>query len=180
MKKIVLFLLVGFTFQSCLVTTATKAVGTVAKAGVGIVKGTVKGIGWAVSKAKGKIDEDRLNGSWKLVGIYNGSYEEYSKERQPDVSFQSFCETSDSFIVFKSKKNKFQPLHCNNEKEEWVKYKFDFGKNPSTREKENYIEYNGKNFISIIDASNKTLVLEGNLLNSSIHSGKKLYLFEKN
>lgn len=178
MKKIFVIISVGFLLQSCVVSTAAKAVKTVAKAGVGIVKGTVKGISWAVSKANGKINEDRINGTWKLVGIYNGSYDQYTGENQPDTSFQAFCDSS-AVIIFKSNKSKFQPLHCDEHKESWVKYKFDFGKNPSTNEKENYIEYNGKNYMTVIDVSNKTMVLEGNLLNNALHSGKKLYLFEK-
>ncbi|WP_322969718.1 hypothetical protein [Faecalibacter sp. LW9] len=179
MKKLLVVLTMGIFLQACIVSTATKAVTTVAKASIGVVKGTVKGVSWAVSKANGKIDKDRLNGTWKLVGIYNGSFEEYSNERQPNVSFQSFCNETESILIFKSKKDKFQPLHCADSKENWIKYKFDFGKNPSTREKENYIEYNGKNYITIIDVSNKNLVLEGYLINNDIHSGKKLYLFEK-
>lgn len=151
---------------------------TAAKATYGVVKGTVKGVSWVVKKSKGKIDEDRLDGKWKLVGIYNGTYEEYSNAKNIDTSFQNDC-NEEQQIIFKTKKSKFQPIHCKSDKEDWVKYDFDFGKNPSTKEKENYLTYNSSNHITIIDVSNKTLVLEGTLLNNSTYSGKKLYLFEK-
>lgn len=179
MKKFCLMIGCFLFFQSCVVSTAAKAVKTVAKVSYGVVKGTVKGVSWAVSKAKGKIDEDKLNGTWKLVGIYHGTFEDYAKANQTNTSFQTNCENEEMVISFKSKKSKFQPLHCIHQEENWVKYKQDFGKNPMTKEKENYITYNSKNYISIIDVNNKTLVLEGTLLNDALNSGHKLYLFEK-
>jgi hypothetical protein len=180
MKKIILVIGGLFILQSCVVNTAAKVVKTVAKVGYGAVKTTVKGISWAVSKAKGKIDEDKINGSWKLVGIYQGGYAEYANDKNPSISFTSECSNDFDVMVFKSKKSKFQPIHCNSQDEDWVKYSFEYGKNPQTKERENYIEFNSRNYISVIDITNKTMVLEGNLLNNSTYSGNKLYLFEKN
>ena len=179
MKKIYLILGITLLFQSCIVTTATKVVTTVAKVGYGVVKGTVKGISWAVGKASGKIDEDKLDGTWKLVGIYKGNFEQFSKEKEPSVLFSNPCGNELNVIEFKAKKSKFKPLHCANEKEGWIKYEMNYGKNPNNKEKENYIEYNGKQIISVIDATNKTMVLEGNLLNSGDYYGTNLFLFEK-
>lgn len=179
MRKAILLVGGIFILQSCIVSTATKAVTTVAKVGIGAVKGTVKGISWAVRKAKGKIDEDKIDGTWKLVGIYNGSFETFSNDQNPDSSFQTDCNNEQQIMTFKSKKSKFQPIHCTSEKEDWVKYSFKYGKNPLNKEKENYIEYNSRNYISVIDITNKTMVLEGSLLNNSSYSGTKLYLFEK-
>jgi hypothetical protein len=76
------------------------------------VKGTVNGISWAVSKAKGKIDEDRVDGTWKVVGVYKGSFEDFSKDQNPDGSFTSDCTESFDQIIFKAKKSKFKPVHC--------------------------------------------------------------------
>ncbi len=169
MKKIVFIISVAFLLNSCVVSTAAKA-----------VKGTVNGISWAVSKAKGKIDEDRIDGTWKVVGVYRGSFEDFTKDQNPESNFTSEC-TNDSFdqIIFNSRKSKFKPVHCSSDKEEWQKYAMEFGKNPITKEKENYIEYNSNNYISVIDVNNKTMVLEGNLMPKLAFSGAKLYLLEK-
>ena len=179
MKKIALSITALLILQSCVVSTATKAVTTVAKVGVGVVKGTVKGIGWAVGKAKGKIDEDKVDGKWKLVGVYKGNYNSFINDKNPEIAYTSDCVDNLDIIEFNSKKSKFKPIHCSTGKEDWVKYKMEFGKNPQTKEKENYIEYNSKNYISVIDATNKTMVLEGNLLNNATYYGTNLFLFEK-
>jgi len=169
MKKIVFIISVAFLLNSCVVSTAAK-----------VVKGAVNVSYWAVSKAKGKIDEDRIDGTWKVVGVYRGSFEDFTKDQNPESNFTSEC-TNDSFdqIIFNSRKSKFKPVHCSSDKEEWQKYAMEFGKNPITKEKENYIEYNSNNYISVIDVNNKTMVLEGNLMPKLAFSGAKLYLLEK-
>lgn len=177
--KICALLLISFSLTSCVVSTAAKIVTTTAKIGYSAVKGTVKGVSWAVQKADGKINEDHLNGAWKVVGIYNGTYEQFSQDRDPANNFKSECGDTFEVIEFKSNKEKFQPIHCQNEKEDWVKYKFDFGKNPQTKNKENYLKYNSSNYISIIDVTSKTMVLEGNLMQRYAFSGRQLFLFEK-
>ena len=178
-NKIAILLLVSFILTSCIVSTAAKIVTTTAKIGISAVKGTVKGVSWAVKKAEGKIDENRLNGTWKVVGVYNGSYEQFSQDSDPANNFTSQCNDGFEVIEFKSNRSKFQPVHCQSEKEDWVKYKFQFGKNPLTKNKENYFKYNSNNYISIIDVTTKTMVLEGNLIQNYALSGGKLYLFEK-
>lgn len=177
--KIGTLLLLGFLLTSCVVSTAAKIVTTTAKIGYSAVKGTVKGVSWAVKKAEGKIDEDRLNGTWKVVGVYNGSYEQFAQDTDPANNFTTSCAEGSDIIEFKSKRSKFQPVHCQSEKEDWVKYKYEFGKNPQTKNKENYLKYNSSNYISIIDVTSKTMVLEGNLMQGYAFSGGKLYLFEK-
>ncbi|SHG54569.1 hypothetical protein SAMN05421866_0783 [Chryseobacterium oranimense] len=179
MKKTIFLLSAVLVLNSCVVRTATKVVTGVAKVGYKAVKGTVNGISWAVSKAKGKIDEDRVDGTWKVVGVYKGSFEEFSNDQNPESSFTSDCADGYDQIVFKAKKSKFKPVHCSSGDEDWVKYSMEFGKNPATKEKENYIEYNSNNYISVIDVNNKTMVLEGNLMPKLAFSGAKLYLLEK-
>lgn len=177
--KIGIVLFLGVMLTSCIVSTAAKVVTTTAKIGFSAVKGTVKEVSWAVRKAEGKIDEDRLNGTWKVVGVYNGSYEQFAQDSEPVNNYKNACTDSSEVIEFKSKKGKFQPVHCQSEKEDWTKYKLEFGKNPQTKNKENYIKYNSGNYISIIDVTSKTMVLEGNLMSGYAFSGGKLYLFEK-
>jgi hypothetical protein len=63
MRKIILSVCTVVILQSCVVSTAAKVVKGVAKVGYKTVKGTVKGVSWAVSKANGKIDEDRIDGT---------------------------------------------------------------------------------------------------------------------
>ena len=60
MRKFIVLISAAVLLQSCVVSTAAKVVKGVATVGYKAVKGTVKGISWTVSKAKGKIDEDRL------------------------------------------------------------------------------------------------------------------------
>ncbi|REC79410.1 hypothetical protein DRF60_06175 [Chryseobacterium elymi] len=179
MKKIIFLASAVFVLNSCVVRTAAKVVTGAATIGYKAVKGTVNGISWAVSKAKGKIDEDRVDGTWKVVGVYKGSFEEFSNDQNPESSFTSDCADGYDQIVFKAKKSKFKPVHCSSGEEDWVKYSMEFGKNPLTKEKENYIEYNSNNYISVIDVNNKTMVLEGNLMPKLAFSGAKLYLLEK-
>ena len=180
MKKIVFIISAAFLLNSCVVSTAAKVVKGAVNVSYKAVKGTVNGISWAVSKAKGKIDEDRIDGTWKVVGVYRGSFEDFTKDQNPESNFTSEC-TNDSFdqIIFNARKSKFKPVHCSSDKEEWQKYAMEFGKNPVTKEKENYIEYNSNNYISVIDVNNKTMVLEGNLMPKLAFSGAKLYLLEK-
>ena len=175
MKKIIAIVCVSMVLQACIVSTAVGAVKGVTKLAYKTVKGTVKGISWTVSKAKGKIDKDRIDGKWKIVGIYKGSFADYEKEQNPETSFETTCETGFEQIEFNSRRSKFKPVHCSTDKEEWTKYDLEFGKNPASGERENYIEYNSRNYISVIDVSNKNLTLEGNLT----MSGTQVYLLEK-
>ncbi|WP_370896083.1 hypothetical protein [Chryseobacterium gossypii] len=179
MKKIIFLISAVLLLNSCVVSTAAKAVKGAATLGYKAVKGTVNGISWAVRKADGKIDEDRLDGTWKVVGVYRGSFEDFSKDEHPESSFTTECTDSFDQIVFNSRKSKFKPVHCSSDQEDWVKYSLEFGKNPLTKEKENYIEYNSNNYISVIDVNNKTMVLEGNLMPKLAFSGGRLYLLQK-
>lgn len=180
MKKVIFLVSAVFILNSCVVSTAAKVVKGAVNVSYKAVKGTVNGISWAVSKAKGKIDEDRVDGTWKVVGAYRGSFEDFTKDQNPESSFTSDCVDSFDQIIFKAKRSKFKPVHCSSDKDEdWVKYSMEFGKNPITKEKENYIEYNSNNYISVIDVNNKTMVLEGNLMPKLAFSGAKLYLLEK-
>ncbi|SKC11060.1 hypothetical protein SAMN05660477_03082 [Soonwooa buanensis] len=179
MKKLIFVLSASLLLQSCIVSTATKAVTGVAKLGYKTVKGTVNAASWAVSKAAGKIDEDRVGGTWKVVGVYKGSYEQFQQDQNRESTFESECGEAYDQIIFKSNKSKFKPVHCSGQDEDWVKYDFEFGKNPITKEKENYIEYNSNNYITVIDVDNKTMVLEGNLMPKLSFSGARLYLLEK-
>lgn len=177
--KIGILIVLSFLLSSCIVSTAAKIVTTTAKIGYSAVKGTVKGVSWAVQKANGKINEDRIDGIWKVIGVYNGTYEQFSQDKNPENNYQNDCTTGFEVIEFKANRNKFKPVHCENDKEDFTKYKFDFGKNPLTKEKENYIKFNSNNYISVIDITSKTMVLEGNLMQKYAFSGGKLYLFEK-
>lgn len=179
MKKIIMLIAGVFILNSCIVSTAASAVKGVAKLGYKAVKGTVNGISWAVSKASGKIDEDQLDGVWKVAGVYNGSFSDFQKDQNPESNYTTTCAEGFDQIEFKTRRSKFKPVHCSKEEEDWIKYDFNFGKNPITKEKENYLEYNSKNYITIVDVTSKTMVLEGNLIPSLAFSGGKLYLFEK-
>ena len=112
-------------------------------------------------------------------GIYNGTYAQFSQDSNPENNFQTNCTEGFEVIEFKTKREKFKPIHCNSIDEDWVKYKYDFGNNPQTKTKENYFKYNAANYVTIIDITSKTLVLEGKLMQKYAFSGGKLFLFEK-
>lgn len=179
MKKGIVLITSLFVLQSCVVSTAAKVVKGATKVAYKTVKGTVNGISWAVKKAEGKISEDRLDGTWKIVGVYHGSFDDFQKDSNPSTSFETECSEGFDQLIFKSNKSKFKPAHCSSEDEHWVKYKLKFGKNPLTRDKENYIEFGNDSYISVIDASSKTLVLEGNVISKLYFSGAKLFMLEK-
>lgn len=179
MKRFILLLLMSFTLSSCVVSTATKVVKTTTKVATKAVKGTVKGVSWAVKKAEGKIDENRLNGDWKLVGVYKGSYVDILKNDESEDLYENACVSGDEIISFKSKKEKWQTIHCASDKVSWEKYKFEFGKNPTTKDRENYLTFDKKTHVSIIDVNHKHLILEGDLLPTYALKGGKVYLFEK-
>jgi hypothetical protein len=179
MKKIIFILSAALILNSCVVSTAAKVVKGAAKISYKAVKGSVNGVSWAVSKAKGKIDEDRIDGTWKVMGVYKGSFENFEKDANPVSSFTSSCSEGFDQIIFNSKRSKFKPVHCSSAEEDWVKYSFEFGKNPVSKEKENYMEYNSNNYISVIDANGITMVLEGNLMPSVSFSSATLFLLEK-
>lgn len=175
MKKILLILSAALFLQSCVVSTAASVVKGAGKLAYKTVKGTVKGVAWTVSKAKGKIDEDRLDGKWKIVGVYNGSFNEFEKAENPETSFESTCTEGFEQMEFNAKRSRFKPFHCSTDKEAWTKYDLQFGKNTANGERENYIEYNSRNYISVVDVNRRNLTLEGNLM----MSGTQVYLLEK-
>ncbi len=177
--KFALLLTLCLILTSCLVSTAAGIVKTGAKVGYSVVKGTVNGVSWAVGKAKGKINEDRLDGKWKVVGVYVGSFEEFAKAEKRVNIYENSCGSQDEIFEFNTKRGVFKPIHCENEKEDWIQYDYKFGKNPQSSEKENYLKYHAKNYISVIDVSGKRLALQGNLDSTSPFSGMKVYLFEK-
>lgn len=179
MKKGIILIASLFILQSCIVSTAASVVKGAAKLAYKTVKATVNGISWVVKKAEGKINEDRLDGTWKVVGVYHGSFDDFQKDSNPTVIFQTECSEGFDQLEFKTKKSKFKPAHCSSEDQDWMKYKLKFGKNPLTREKENYLEYGNNSYISVIDVSNKTMVLEGNVLPKLYFSGAKLFMLEK-
>ena len=179
MKKYIFLIGSVFILQSCVVSTAAKAVKTVAKVGYGVVKGTVNGVSWTINKAKGKIDEDRLDGNWKLVGVYNGTYDQFSNDKNAITNHKNSCTNELELISFKSNKSKFKSLYCESQKVDWEKYDLKFGKSPISTEKENYIVYNSNKYLSIIDVTNKSLVIEAIGFNDLTVNKKQLYFFEK-
>lgn len=180
MKNIFGLLIIGSILSSCVVSTAAKVVKGAAKVTYGAVKGTVKGVSWAVSKAEGKIDDSRLDGKWRLIGVYKGSYDQIVKNGDSENILTASCTSEETeMLTIKARKEKWQPVHCENSKVDWEKYKFKFGKNPDTKEKENYLELADDRNISIINVSDQQLILEGNLIPSYAFSGGKVFLFEK-
>ena len=104
MKKLIASVLLCSVLSSCIVSTAAKVVKTTAKVAVGTVKVAAKGTGWVIQKANGKINEDRLNGKWKVVGFYRGTFDEFSATENPENLFT--CTSGDEIYEFKMNKEK--------------------------------------------------------------------------
>lgn len=176
MKKIFLSLCIFTIFNSCIVSTAVSALSTVGKVAVGAVKTTVKGISWSIKKANGKINEDRLNGKWKIVGYYKGNFEEFSAQVNP-VNYFS-CTSGDEFYEFKMNREKFFHYTCGTSEPIKYKLKYSFEKNPETGNKENMITY-GPSYFTIIDVTNEHLALEGYFVQENGIEVKSICLLDK-
>jgi len=162
MKKLLLAVVVAVLMQSCVVSTAAKVVKTAGKVAVGAVKTTVHTIDWTVKKANGKINEDRLDGKWKVAALYKGSFEDYENSKNPENLYQG-CSEGQEVYEFKAKKSKFTQYSCGVADPSTFKYTYSWEKDPTTGEKENMVSY-GPGYFNVINADSKHLVLEGYFL----------------
>lgn len=176
MKKALFIIVPLFALSSCIVSTATKVVTTAGKVAVGAVKATVNGIDWAITKANGKIDEDRLNGKWKIVGLFKGNFDEFSSKNNPNNYVN--CIEGNELYEFKVKKEKFIHYHCGFTTPIEYKYKFSFEKNTETKTKENMITY-GPSYFTVLDVTKNTLALEGYFVEEYGNKVKSICLLEK-
>lgn len=176
MKKLILSIPILILLKSCIVSTATKVVTTAGKVAVGAVKTTVKGINWTIKKANGKINEDRLNGKWKIVGYYKGSFEEFSTQSNPVNYFN--CNTGEEIYEFKMSREKFYHYPCGNSEPIKYKLEYSFEKNPESGNKENMITY-GPSYFTVIDVTNDNLALEGYFVEEGGRKVKSICLLEK-
>lgn len=67
-------------------------------------------------------------------------------------------------MIFKSKRESFKFPHYSSGKEFWIKYTYKFENHPKTKTKKNYMKFNRGNYLNIIDVTNITIVLEGDLM----------------
>ena len=176
MKKFLFSIGLVTVLNSCIVGTAAKVVTTAGKVAVGAVKTTVKGINWTLKKANGKINEDRLNGKWKIVGYYKGNFEEFSAQSNPINYFS--CTSGDELYEFKMNKEKFFHYTCGNSEPIKYKLEYSFDKNPETGNKENMITY-GPSYFTIIDVTNEHLALEGYFVYEDGIKMKSICLLDK-
>lgn len=176
MKKILLSLLICTVLNSCIVATATKVVTTAGKVAVGAVTSTVKGISWSIKKANGKINEDRLNGKWKIVGYYKGSFEEFSAQKEPVNYFT--CLDGMEIYEFKMSKEKFYLYPCGSTESIKYKLEYSFQRNPESGNKENMITY-GPSYFTIIDVTSDHLALEGYFINENGRKVKSICVLDK-
>ncbi len=177
MKKVILSVSFIFLLQSCIVSTAAKVVKTAGKVAVGAVKTTVHTIDWTVKKANGKINEDRLDGQWKVVGLYKGSFNEFESQENPANLYEG-CSSGEEIYEFKAKRNKFTQYSCGDSDPATFKYTYSWEKDPLTGEKENMISY-GPGYFNIINVDNKHLVLEGYFLNESGSKVRSICFLDK-
>ncbi len=180
MKNLILSVVVSVLLSSCIATTVAKvAVGTVKTAGkvaVGTVKTAAKGIGWTINKANGKINETRLDGKWKVTGLYKGNFSEFASQSNPVNQFS--CDYGDDIYEFKIKKEKFYRSECGNTESQKYKIKYSFDKNPETKEHENMFTY-GPSYFTVIDVTGSNLALEGYFIEENGTKVKSICLLEK-
>jgi len=177
MKKIFFLILIHFILHSCIVaTTATKVVSTAGKLAVGAVKTTVNGVNWTIQKANGKINENSLNGKWKVIGFYKGSFNEFSVQNNPTNYYT--CDVGIEIFEFRMNREKFYHYPCGIHDPLQYKLKYSFEKNPETGDKENMITY-GPSYFTIIDVTSDHLVLEGYFVNENGRMVKSIGLLDK-
>ena len=176
MKKLITSVLICSVLSSCIVSTAAKVVKTAGKVAVGTVKVAAKGTGWVIQKANGKINEDRLNGKWKVVGFYKGTFDEYSASENPANLFS--CATGDEVYEFKMNKEKMWHYNCGSSDAEKFKIKYSFEKNDETKERENMVTY-GPGYFTIINVTGDRLVLEGYFAEEGGNKIKSICTLEK-
>lgn len=176
MKKVFLSVALLGILSSCVVSTAAKVVKTAGKVAVGTVKTAVKGVGWTINKANGKISEDRLNGKWQVVGIYEGNFEEFAAQAEPQNLFE--CTSGSEIYQFKVKKEQFIFTSCASANPQKYKYKYSFEKDPSSGNRENMITY-GPSYFTVVDVTSKNLALEGYFLNQNGTNVKSICILNK-
>ena len=176
MKKLIASVLLCSVLSSCIVSTAAKVVKTTAKVAVGTVKVAAKGTGWVIQKANGKINEDRLNGKWKVVGFYRGTFDEFSATENPENLFT--CTSGDEIYEFKMNKEKMWHYDCGSSDGQKFKIKYSFEKNDETKSKENMVTY-GPGYFTIINVTGDTLVLEGYFAQDNGNKIKSICTLEK-
>jgi len=176
MKKVILSVIVLGTLSSCVVSTAAKVVKTAGKVAVGTVKTTARSIGWTVNKVNGKINENRLDGKWKVTGQYKGNFEQFASQSDPVNEFS--CDAGNEVYEFKMKKEKLFHYDCGNTEPQKYKIKYSFEKNSETKEHENMITY-GPSYFTIIDVTGDKLALEGYFVEENGSKVKSICLLEK-
>lgn len=177
MRKIIVLISVFCLLQSCVVSTAAKVVKTAGKVAVGAVKTTVNTIDWTVKKANGKINEDRLDGKWEVVGLFKGSYQDFERTTDPINIYES-CGDGIELYEFNSKRSKFIQYSCGNVEPSSFKYKYSWAKDPLTGEKENMISY-GPGYFNVINVDRQHLVLEGYFLEENATKVRSIALLDK-
>ena len=177
MKKIVILLSCSVLLQSCIVSTAAKVVKTAGKVAVGTVKGAVNVIDWSVKKANGKINEDRLDGKWKVTGLYKGTFAEYENQQNPANLYEP-CPTGDEIYEFDANKSKFIQYSCGVAEAATFKYVYSWEKDSTTGEKENMISY-GPGYFNVINVDSKHLALEGYFLNENGTKVRSIAVLDK-
>ncbi len=176
MRKLILAICICSLLTSCIVSTAAKVVKTAGKVAVGTVKTAAKGAGWAYQKANGKINENRLNGKWKVVALYKGTFDEFSVNENP-VNLLN-CSNGNEIYEFKMKKEKLFHYDCGSSDAVKYKLKYSFEKNSETRSHENMITY-GPGYFTVINVTNDNLVLEGYFVEDSGSKVKSICLLEQ-
>ena len=176
MKKIILSVFAFSILTSCVVSTAAKVVKTAGKVAIGTVKTTVKGIGWTVEKANGKINENRLDGKWKVTRQYKGNFEEFAAQSEPENYFT--CDAGNEIYEFKMKKEKMFHYECGSSNAQKYKIKYSFEKNSETKEHENIVTF-GPSYFTIINVTGDKLALEGYFVGENGNKVKSICLLEK-
>lgn len=176
MRKFIVSVFILGTLSSCIVSTAAKVVKTAGKVAVGTVKATVKGVGWTVNKVNGKINEDRLDGRWKVVGQYRGNFDQFASQSDPVNEFR--CDSGVEMYEFKMSREKMYHYKCGSNDPEKFKIKYSFEKNSETREYENMVTY-GPSYFTIIDVTGDKLALEGFFVGENGSKEMSICLLEK-
>lgn len=119
---------------------------------------TLKGTDWIFMKASGKINPDKLEGEWELIGTYQGTFDDFVKAQKEGEKLKNVyksCKNEQAIIVKFDTKNGIIQNKCGNEVYTTRNYKYQFQEDINTKKYENFIFTGLDDYFTVMSISNK-------------------------
>ncbi len=175
MKKMFVMAASLFILNSCGVQSMTKFAEKSTNVFMKGVDATLGGMEWVYNKANGKISEDKIDGKWKIIALYDGDYKTLRQTKNPTNILKTEC---DQFAVFDTKNKKFQQINCKSEGNP-ENYTLSFENIDGTMDYDNVFHFGNDESFNIINANGKNMTLEGYFVFDIDTHTTGVYLLEK-